>query len=214
MRVLPQHAGGADGQVTFLLCELSVTDDSYRKYPPQPVVRCEGYEVKVVLIRLENTADHEAIRQVNRLAFGQDAEARLVDSLRDGGYVRLSLVAEQDGQVVGHILFTDLPIIAEARTVPALALAPMAVLPGFQRQGIGSALVQHGLEVCREQGHRIIIVLGNPDYYPRFGFSATLAEPLSSPFGGGEAWMAVELVPGALAGVVGNVQYPPPFNEV
>lgn len=189
-------------------------DDSYRKYPPQPVMRCEGYEVKVVLIRTETTADFEAIRHVNRLAFGQDAEARLVDALRDGGYVRSSLVAEKAGEVVGHILFSDLPIITEAGVHSALALAPMAVLPAFQREGIGSALVRRGLEVCRDQGHRIVIVLGHPQFYPKFGFSAQLAEPLSSPFGGGEAWMARELVPGALAGVVGKVQYPTPFNEV
>lgn len=167
-----------------------------------------------IIIRPETGADHEAIRQVNRLAFGQDAEARLVDALREGGYVRLSLVAEKDGQVVGHILFSDLPIVTEARTVLALALAPMAVLPAFQRQGIGAALVRRGLEDCRGQGHRIVIVLGHPDYYPKFGFSAKLAVPLSSAFGGGEAWMALELVPKALAGVAGKVQYPPPFNEV
>jgi len=198
----------------FLLCELSVTNNAYPKYPPQPVVKCEGYEVKDVLIRTETTADQEAIRLVNRLAFGQDAEPHLVDALRDGGYVRLSLVAEKDGEVVGHILFSDLPIITEVGTVPSLALAPMAVQPALHRQGIGSALVRRGLDVCREQGHRIVLVLGHPDFYPRFGFSTNLAEPLSSPFGGGEAWMAMELVPGALVGVVGNVQYPPPFNEV
>jgi putative acetyltransferase len=198
----------------FLLCELSVTNDAYAKYPPQPVVTCGGYESTDVLIRPETTADHEAIRQVNRLAFGQDAEAHLVDALRDGGYVRLSLVAERDGQIVGHILFSDLPIITEAGTVPALALAPMAVLPAYQRKGLGSALVRRGLEYCRDQGHRIVLVLGHPDFYPKFGFSAKLAESLSSPFGGGEAWMALELVPGALAGLAGKVQYPAPFNEV
>src|ERR1051325_962457 len=198
----------------FLLCELSVTNGNFPKYPPQPVVRCSGYEATTMLIRSETPADHAAIRQVNRLAFGQDAEARLVDALREGGYIRLSLVADVDGQIVGHILFNDLPIMTEAGTIPALALAPMAVLPAFQRQGVGSALVQRGLEVCREQGHRIVIVLGHPAYYPRFGFSMKLAEPLSSPFGGGESWMALELVPAALAGVVGTVQYPPPFSDL
>jgi len=87
----------------------------------------------------------------------------------------------------------------------------MAVLPEFQNQGIGSALVRAGLEHCREQGHRTVIVLGHPYFYPRFGFSAKLAEPLWSPFGGGETWMAMELAPGALGGVAGRVEYPPPF---
>ncbi len=163
-------------------------------------------------IRHETPADHEAVRQVNRLAFGQDDEAGIVDALRTGGSVRVSLVAEVGGAVVGHILFSDLPILTDGGTVPALSLAPMAVLPEFQRRGIGSALVQKGLEACRDRGHRIVVVLGHPAFYPRFGFSARLAEPLSNPFHGGEAWMAVELVPGALAGVSGWVRYPPPFG--
>src|SRR5213079_1099748 len=95
-----------------------------------------------ITIRPETSADHEAIRHVNRLAFGQDEEARLVDALREGGFVRLSLIAEEAGQVVGPILFSDLPIITDAGTVASLALAPMAVLPEFQNRGIGSALVR------------------------------------------------------------------------
>jgi len=165
-----------------------------------------------ILIRAETSADYEAIRHVNRLAFGQDEEARLVDALRDGGYVQVSLVAEQAGQIVGHILFNDLPIITGAGTVAALALAPMAVLPGFQNQGIGSALVHKGLEACRQQGHRIVVVLGHAHFYPRFGFSAKLGVNLESPFSGSESFMALELVPGALDGVAGQVQYPPPFD--
>lgn len=165
-------------------------------------------------IRPETRADREAVRHVHRLAFGQDDEARLVDALREGGYARVALVAEAAGEVVGHILFSDLPIQTEHGTVAALALAPMAVLPEYQRQGIGSALVRRGLEACRDQGHRIVLVLGHPRFYPRFGFSAQQAMPLSSPFGGGEAWMARELVPGALDGVRGTVQYPPPFGTL
>jgi putative acetyltransferase len=166
------------------------------------------------LIRPETAADHAAIRHVNRHAFGQDTEAQLVDALRAGGYLRVSLVAEQAEQVVGHILFSDLPIVTDAGTVPALALAPMAVLPACQRQKIGSALVRRGLEVCRERGHRIVVVVGHPHFYPRFGFSAKLAARLDSPFSGQESFMAVELVPGALQGVSGKVKYPPPFGAV
>ena len=164
-----------------------------------------------MIIRHETTADHEAIRHVNRLAFGQDDEARIVDALRAGGDVRASLVAEMDGQIVGHILFSELPIHEEAQTISALALAPMAVLPDFQNRGIGSELVRRGLEACRSRGHRIVIVLGHPDFYPRFGFSAELARPLQSPFSGA-AWMALELVPGALGGVAGTVKYPEAFG--
>jgi putative acetyltransferase len=163
-------------------------------------------------IRPEMAADHEAIRHVNRLAFGQDDEARLVDDLRVGGYIRVSLVAEQGGRMIGHILFSDLPIITEAGPINALALAPMAVLPENQNQGIGTALVRRGLEICREQGHRIVVVLGHPHFYPRFGFSSKMAANLDSPFSGQESFMALELVAGALDGVVGQVQYPPPFG--
>lgn len=164
-----------------------------------------------IIVRPESMADGDAIRHVNRIAFGQDDEARLVDALRERGFVRVALVAEQAGQVVGHILFSDLPIITGAGTLTALALAPMAVRPELQRQGIGSALVRRGLEACRQQGHRVVVVLGHTHFYPRFGFSPNLAAHLESPFSGSDSFMALELVPGGLDGVVGRVQYPPPF---
>jgi putative acetyltransferase len=164
-----------------------------------------------VVVRPETPDDLEAIREVNRQAFGREDEARLVDALRAGGYARLSLVAEEAGQVVGHVLFSDLPVVTPAGPVQALALAPLAVLPARQRQGIGSRLVQEGLRACAGAGHRAVIVLGHPAYYPRFGFSAGLAGRLKSPFSG-PAFMALELVPGALAGVTGEVRYPPPFG--
>jgi predicted N-acetyltransferase YhbS len=163
-------------------------------------------------VRPETASDHEVIRHVNRLAFGRDEEAGIVDALRACGYARVSLVAEVENTVVGHILFSDLPILSTDGTVSALALAPMAIRPEYQRQGIGTALVRHGMDVCRDQGHRIVVVLVHPHFYPRFGFSAKLAEPLSSPFSGRESWMALELVPGALNGIAGWVRYSPPFG--
>ena len=117
-----------------------------------------------------------------------------------------------DGQIVGHILFSRVAIVTRDGTLDALSLAPMAVLPSDQRRGIGSRLVEAGLKASRERGHRIVVVLGHPEFYPRFGFSAEVARPLESPFGGGEAWMALELVPGALEGVEGRVEYSPPFR--
>ena len=162
-------------------------------------------------IHPEAAADHEAIRQVNRAAFGQDAEAELVDALREQGFVRLSLVADLDGQIVGHIMFSDIQIVTDSKTVAALSLAPMAVLPDRQRKGIGSRLVETGLIRCREDGYRIVIVVGHPAYYPRFGFSSELALPLQSKYAG-EAFMALELVSGALDGVTGEVVYPSPFD--
>ena len=149
-----------------------------------------------IVIRPETSADLKAIRRVNCLAFGQDSEAWLVDALREGGYFRVSLVADQDGQVVGHILFSDLSISTDAGEVAALALVPLAVLPDLQKQGIGSALVRMGLEVSKEQGHRIIVVLGQPQFYRQFGFSSNMAAHLDSQFAGKLSFMALELVPG------------------
>ncbi len=165
------------------------------------------------IIRPETSADHAAIREVNRRAFDGDGEAWLVDALREGGFARFSLVAKVDGQVVGHILFSDLTIETPQGEIKALSLAPLAVVPSHQRRGIGSSLVREGLRACREVGHRIVIVLGHPEFYPRFDFSAKLAEPLRSPYSG-PAFMAVELVPYALQGIQGEVRYPAPFQDL
>jgi putative acetyltransferase len=164
--------------------------------------------------RNEAPGDHPAVAEVNRQAFGgRDDEARLVERLRKGGYARVSMVAEFGGRVVAHVLFSDLPIVTARGIVAALALAPMAVVPEFQSRGVGSALGTAALERCRAEGHRIVVVLGHPGFYPRFGFSAALARQLESPYSG-EAFMALELVPGAMEGVRGRVQYPPPFEDL
>lgn len=176
--------------------------------------RQSGAVIVSVVIRPEIEADRQAIWNVNRAAFDSEAEANLVDALRDSGYVEVSLVAEDAGMIIGHILFSRTPIVTRVGTVKALSLAPMAVLPDYQRQGIGSMLVQLGLQMCRESGHRIVLVLGHSQFYRRSGFSPDLASHLESSFGGGEAWMAMELVPFALAGVQGRVEYPPPFDAL
>ena len=169
-------------------------------------------------IRPETLDDIPAIYDVNKLAFdGQEAEAGLVDAIRGGeSFIPgLSLVAEEDGRIVGHILFSRIWIETEERRLPAIALAPMAVRPEFQNQGIGSALIRRGLEECRRLGETIVIVLGHKRYYPRFGFSPELAKGIECPFGDvGEAWMALELVPGALGGMRGRAVYPPAFEGV
>ncbi len=203
------------GERVRLLATATVGDGGWVEVPQPIVVRAgEGFIAVPILIRPENDQDHDAVRQVNCSAFGQDGEARLVDGLRAGGCAPVSLVAEIDGKVVGHILFSDLSIVTESGNVAALALAPMAVLPKFQRQGIGSALVRCGLEMCKENGHRTVIVLGHAEFYPRFGFSAKLAERIASPYGSGPSHLAAELTPGALEGVVGTLMYSPPFNDL
>lgn len=172
----------------------------------------------MTIIRPETPNDHDAIYAVNKRAFDErDAEPGLVDALRktDRFIPELSLVAEENGQVVGHILFTHIHIETDSGPVPALSLAPMAVMPGYQNRGIGSALVRQGVEEAKRLGHAIVIVLGHVLFYPRFGFSAALAKDLECPYGDcGEAWMALELLPGALQGVRGSVVYPREFEGV
>lgn len=172
----------------------------------------------MVKIRPEISADYPSIYSVNRLAFrGRDAEPALVRAIQESNDFdpRLSLVADLNEQVVGHILFSPIKIQSSNRTRLALALAPMAVIPEHQGKGIGSLLVREGLEAARAAGHTIVIVLGHPDFYPRFGFSAELAKPLICPWGDcGEAWMALELVPSALDHVAGKVIYPEAFADV
>ncbi len=164
-----------------------------------------------VVIREREPADDEAIRRLNDGAFGSSLEAKIVEDLRKARLAAIELVAVEEGEIVGHILFSALKVTFDEELIPTLALAPMAVLPGRQRHGIGSRLVRHGLALARQHEWWAVIVLGHPDYYPRFGFSATLAKPLAAPYSG-EAFMALELVPGALSGAGGRVVYPPAFD--
>ena len=162
-------------------------------------------------IRQEGAYDASDIRGVNLRAFGGEVEARLVDDLRSGGYARLSLIAEEAGRIIGHILFSEAVIRTGSAETKALALGPVAVAPEHQGHGVGSALIREGLDRCARMGQRIVVLLGHPGYYPRFGFSAELARNLSSPFSG-DAFMALELVPGALRGVSGEFEFAPPFG--
>ncbi len=170
-----------------------------------------------LVIRAEEAgADTKAIYGVNEAAFGRPDEATLVDALRVEGVVLASLVADLavtalESRLVGHILFSRMWIDTAGGSVPASALAPMAVLPEFQGQGIGGRMILRGLDELRRQGETVVIVLGHPAYYPRFGFSTVKSRLLESPFPP-EAYMAMELRPGALDGIHGRVRYPRSFG--
>jgi putative acetyltransferase len=164
-------------------------------------------------VRPETLADAAAIRQVNAQAFGREVEADLVDALRGAGAAVLSLVAEADGEVVGHVLFSPLAIEAADGVREAVALAPLAVVRERQRQGIGTRLVEEGLARLRADGHAAVIVIGHAAYYPRFGFRRASGWGLRFEIDGpDEAFMALELVPGSLAGG-GLVRYRPEFAD-
>jgi putative acetyltransferase len=168
----------------------------------------------VITIRPERPEDGAAVRHVNELAFGQPAEADLVERLRQACTDSLSLVAEDD-TVVGHILFTSVVIEGAGRQVLGMGLAPMAVLPNRQRQGIGSQLVKEGLGILRERGCPFVVVVGHPEYYPRFGFEPASTHGLASQFEGvpDAAFMVLVLDVHAMAGVSGVAKYREEFNE-
>ena len=120
----------------------------------------------MIHIREELPEDVVAIRDVNRRAFGQEQEGNIVDALRSNGAVLLSLVATQDDQVVGHILYSPISV----GSVTGAALGPMSVVPEYQRQGVGGTLIETGNRMIKDRGYPFIIVLGHAEYYPRFGF--------------------------------------------
>ena len=168
-----------------------------------------------MIIREEQSRDVAAIRRVTLDAFDGSAEADLVDTLRANGRFKLSLVAELDGEVIGHILFTVVTI-EDADPLPrALGLAPLAVLSEFQRKGVGSALMRRSLERCRDLGHDAIVVVGHPEYYPKFGFLPASRYGLRCEYDVPEdVFMALELRAGALQGSGGLVRYQPEFGEM
>ena len=171
----------------------------------------------MVLILPEKEELHSAIHEVNTLAFVQENEARLVENIRKSCSfnAQLSLAAVTEGRVVGHILFSPITIETIKRSLPALTLAPMAVHPEFQNQGIGSKRVREGLERCRNLGHQIVVVVGHPEYYPRFGFTPARVKGLEAPFPvPDEEFMVFELVSVALDGVSGMIVYPAPFGSI
>ena len=166
-----------------------------------------------VVIREREPADDDAIRRLNDLVFGGPFEGRLIEELREAFIDAVELVAVEDGAIVGHILFSALTTMVDDDAVPTLSLAPMCVHPDHQNAGIGSALVETGLDLARRREWQAVVVLGHPAFYPRFGFSAELASGLDAPFEG-DSFMALELVPGALDGDDGLIVYPAAFGLV
>jgi len=176
-----------------------------------------------MIVRDERPEDAPAIRQVLEEAFGQTAEADLVDRLHDADTVSVSAVAvhrsgdDETGpdRIIGHILFSMVTIGGRHPAAPAVGLAPMAVTPSHQRCGVGTALVETGLERCRDDGVGLVVVLGHPAYYPRFGFRPAHLSSLSCEYASPpEAFMVLELTQGVLSACAGVVRYHPVFGEL
>jgi putative acetyltransferase len=177
----------------------------------------------MIALRLEQPEDAAAIREVHRLAFGGAAEADLVDALREAGAGVLSMVVVEGaagggaggaGDVVGHVLYTWVIVDTEqGEQVPVLGLAPVAVRPDRQGEGIGTRLIETSLEWLREEGYAAVVLVGHPEYYPRFGFLPAsrwgLAWEVDVPDG---VFQALELSAGGLTGVRGIVRYRPEFS--
>ena len=163
-------------------------------------------------IQPERTKDIPAVRELNQRAFGRSDEGRLVDLVRQRDEPVISLVAVESDHVVGHILFSPVSIESSQQTHRAVGLGPMAVRPDSQRQGISRQLIEKGLQVCREAGYEIVVVLGHPSYYPRFGFTLAREHGIhweqEVP---GDAFMVMELKPGALQECQGTARYLPEF---
>jgi putative acetyltransferase len=161
-------------------------------------------------IREERSGDIDAIRVVNQRAFGQDQEADIVDALRANGAVILSLVATVDDVVAGHILFSPI----QAGSLAGAALAPMAVLPEYQRQGLGGRLVTAGISRLAADGIPLIIVLGHAAFYPRFGFKPASAYGITCPWPvADEVFMALLLDEARIGEAAGLARYRPEFSE-
>ena len=169
----------------------------------------------MTIVRAETAEDYPAVRQVNELAFGRSDEAVLVDKVRAVADPQISLVAVKDGQVVGHIFFSPVSIEISDSASLVLGLGPLAILPEYQKQGLGSQLVREGLKECQRIGCNVVVVLGHPEYYPRFGFVPAKQKELSCEYPvPDEVFMVAELKPEALDGWRGLVKYRPEFSDV
>jgi len=169
-----------------------------------------------VIIRNETKKDYDQIRKINDLAFKQENEGKMVDALRkttDFNYL-LSLVAEIKGEIVGHILFYPLKIKNKNEEHTVLSLAPIAVHPKYQNKGIGSKLVKRGLEIAKDNGFDAVIVIGHPNYYPRFGFTPAKNWNIKLPFNApDDVFLAIELKKDSLKNCSGTVEFTKEFFD-
>lgn len=164
------------------------------------------------IVRPSTSTDREAIVAIHRAAFPTAAESQLVERLSDGGAVRHSFVASIDGRLVGNVMFSAVTV--DGASCGALGLAPLAVLEPFRKRGIGAALVRRGLEAANASNTPFVVLLGEPEYYSRFGFEPASRFGLANEYGVDAEFMVVETIPRGLEGRRGVVRYRPEFAGV
>jgi putative acetyltransferase len=162
----------------------------------------------LVVVRAESLADVDAIRALHAASFPTAAEAALVDALRAAGQLSLSLVAIERERVIGHVAFSPIRVDGQPS---GLGLAPVAVLLGCRQRGVAAHLIREGLELCRKAGAGLVVVLGDPGYYGRFGFEPGSRRVLRNEYEAGDAFQALELVRGTVPPQGGLVRYAPEF---
>jgi putative acetyltransferase len=165
-------------------------------------------------IRPFTAGDADAVYEVHRRAFdGRTDESRIVQRLHDADKAVVSLVAVENDRIVGHVLFSPTSVANHGENIKLTGLAPVGVLPENQNEGVGSSLIQHGLAECRDAGVDAVVVLGDPEYYSRFGFERANEYGLGNEYGADEGFMVKPLHEGALDNVNGIVRYQPEFQQ-
>jgi len=168
----------------------------------------------MITIRSEEPADVEVIQSIHKSAFPTEAEARLVDRLREERKLALSLIAEVEKGVVGHVAFSPVSVDPQSPAKRGLGLGPVAVQPEWQRKGIGEQLIMRGIEDCRGEGYSYMVVLGEPEYYRKFGFRRASMYGLANEYGVDDPFMVLELRLGGLPKLPGVVKYVKVFSEL
>lgn len=168
-----------------------------------------------IIITEENESDFDQVWNLNVKVFGREDEAKLVNMLRNSGISYISLTAKKNNKILGHILFTPVKLIGNNKNLKIMGLGPMAVKPGYQRKGIGTKLILAGIDACKNKGYDAVVVLGHPEYYPRFGFVPSSNYGITCEYDApAEAFMIMELTNSALKENTGTIQYHEAFNAV